>query len=389
MNVLMVTSSYPRHPGDPVAPSVDRVARGIAARGHSVDVVLPYHPLLQRRTDDAVRFFDYDYAPTEALSLWGYGQEAPVWLFPLAALALRRELDARILARRYDVVHAHSLYPDGVLAEGVVSAHGIGFVLTVHEDDRAVRPHASWWKAGLWRGALDHAQIVITDGDDLRGRLLRLGAAAARTHTLPDGIDVHVFSPDRPHEGARERLGVTASSFLVLASGRLDEASGFEPLLEAAAKTGGIEVAVVGDGPQRAALEAKAKELGVRARFPGGQDGELLATAYAAADVIVVPARGARPGRRTLEALASGRPVVAVDHPEIRKLVEPERNGLLVPADDPAALIAALRRLVRESETATRLAQQARRDAVDRWSWEAVARRTEELYTQAAVRAAA
>src|SRR5687767_3274762 len=111
MNVLMVTSSYPKFPGDVTAPFIESIARGVAARGHSVDVVLPHHPEWRRPAGEPVRFFPYEYAPVPSWNQWGYAQslEADVrvkpltfLLAPLVAVALRREVARRLLARRYD-----------------------------------------------------------------------------------------------------------------------------------------------------------------------------------------------------------------------------------------------------------------------------------------------
>ena len=63
MNVLLVTSSYPKFPGDVTAPFIESIARGVADRGHRVDVVLPHHPELRRGTGEPVRFFPYRYVP--------------------------------------------------------------------------------------------------------------------------------------------------------------------------------------------------------------------------------------------------------------------------------------------------------------------------------------
>jgi hypothetical protein len=76
MNVLMVTSSYPKFPGDVTAPFVESIARGVAERGHAVDVVLPHHPDLRRDGAEPVRFFPYRYAPREDWNLWGYTPRA-------------------------------------------------------------------------------------------------------------------------------------------------------------------------------------------------------------------------------------------------------------------------------------------------------------------------
>src|SRR5688572_32425879 len=85
MRILMVTSSYPKFPGDVTAPFIESIARGVAARGHTVDVVLPHHPELRRGADEPVTFYPYRYAPVESWNQWGYAQSlvADVHVKPL------------------------------------------------------------------------------------------------------------------------------------------------------------------------------------------------------------------------------------------------------------------------------------------------------------------
>ena len=64
----MLTSSYPKFPGDVTAPFIESIAHAVAARGHQVDVVLPHHPQLHRPAGEPVRLFPYRYAPREAWS---------------------------------------------------------------------------------------------------------------------------------------------------------------------------------------------------------------------------------------------------------------------------------------------------------------------------------
>jgi glycosyltransferase involved in cell wall biosynthesis len=402
MNVLMVTSSYPKFPGDVTAPFIESIARGVAARGHAVDVVLPQHPELRRGADEPVRFFPYHYVPVDAWARWGYAQslEADVRvrssvlaIAPLVAWALRREIAARLLARRYDVVHAHWVVPNAVLVRGIVKAHGLPFVISLHGSDAYVAAR-SGWLGRLTRWSFDDAERVTACSDELRTRAVALGAEGPRTLTVPYGVDVHSFRPDRPTAGIRERLGVRADSFLVIAVGRLVEKKGFEYLIDAAARTGGVELAILGDGDLRASLSARAQQVGARVQFPGFLDREATASALAAADVVVVPSVVDSGGNvdglpnTLLEAMAAGRPIVASRVAGIPDVIADERNGLLVPPKDPSALSAALRRLLREPETRERLARAAREHAVERLSWEATARRFEECYVQAAALAA-
>ena len=147
---------------------------------------------------------------------------------------------------------------------------------------------------------------------------------------------------------------------------------------------------VAGDGDLRSALEERARGMGDRVRFVGALDRDLVARALAAADVVAVPSIVDNAGNvdglpnTVLEALASGRAVVASRVAGIPEVVEDGVNGLLVPAGDTHALAAALTRLARDPAAREQLGREARAQAVARLGWDAVARRFEESYAQAA-----
>jgi phosphatidyl-myo-inositol dimannoside synthase len=398
MKILMVTSSYPKYPGDVTAPFVESIAQSIAARGHAVDVVLPHHPDLRRGRNEAVRFFPYRYAPRESWSRWGYAQSMradvrlrpEAWaLAPLAALALRREVAARLREERYDAVHAHWLVPSAALVAGVARAHHTPLVVSLHGSDVFLAERLALARP-LARRALAVAGAVTACSADLHRRALALGAPAARTRTVPYGVDVERFAPQRADRTLRLRWDIPPGATMVLAVGRLVEKKGFTHLVDAARRVEGLHVVVAGEGDLRGALEAQARETGGRVRFVGGLDRDLVARALAAADIVVIPSVVDVAGNvdglpnTVLEALASGRPVIASRVAGIPDVIEDGRSGLLVPAGDVEALAAALRRLSDEPETRERLGRQARDLAVARLGWDAVARSFEECYAQAA-----
>ena len=96
MNILMITTSYPRTPTDGSAPFIAAMAEGIAKLGHNVDVVLPHHPLLKEKTRNGVSLHTYRVPGDESDPVWGYAQslEADVRLkkrvYPLALIAMHR-----------------------------------------------------------------------------------------------------------------------------------------------------------------------------------------------------------------------------------------------------------------------------------------------------------
>jgi len=398
----MVTSSYPKFPGDVTAPFVESIALAVAARGHEVEVVLPAHPDLRRGQQEPVRFVPYAYAPRDAWSVWGYAQSldrdvrvrpAAYALAPLAALALRRTVAARLRSRRYDAVHAHWLVPNAAFVADVVRSHVLPLVVSLHGSD-VFLAERFWPARVLGRRALAAAGAVTACSADLRGRALRLGSRPERTRTVPYGVDVSVFSPDRDTRGLRQRLGIPPGGLLVLAFGRLVEKKGFGHLLEASGRVPGIRLVIAGEGGLRGELEAKARSAGAPAVFTGSLDRETLAAALAAADMVAIPSVVDQAGNvdglpnALLEALAAGRAVVASRVAGIPEVLEDGVNGLLVPEKDSAALAEALRRLVAEPETRARLGAEARRRARERLSWEAAARSFEECYVQAAALAA-
>src|SRR5262245_24126677 len=398
MKVLMVTSSYPKFPGDATAPFIESIARGLAARGHGVDVVLPHHPELRRAADEPVRFFPYRYAPSDAWCRWGYAQslEAHVrvrralyLLLPLVALALRSLIAERLRSERYDVVHVHWVVPNAVLVADVARAHGLPLVVSLHGSDvflaERLRP-----ARGLARRVFEGAGAVTACSADLLDRALRLGSPPGRSRVVPYGVDVGAFSPHATASDSAAPLRAAPGRALVVAVGRLVEKKGFRDLLTAAAATAGIEVAIAGEGDLRGALEAQARTAGTPVRFLGKLDRAGVASVLLAADVVAVPSVVDDAGNVDglpnvlLEAQAAGRAVVATRVAGIPEVVEDGINGLLVPERDPAALAAALARLARDPETRARLGAAARARAVARLGWDAAARAFEECYAQAA-----
>src|SRR5688500_4041934 len=292
MNVLMVTSTYPRFPGDVVAPFIESIARGVAARGHRVDVVLPRHPELRRRVDEPVSFHPYRYAPLDRWSRWGYAQSlrrdvsvraGAFLLAPLVAFALRRIVAERLQATRYDVVHAHWVVPNAALVGGIARSHGVPLVVSLHGSDVFVAETLLPARM-LASHVLRQAGAVTACSADLHRRAVRLGARPERTRTVPYGVDA-LEARDVDVAAVRAQLGAPSGAMLVLGLGRLVEKKGFTHLVAAAARVPGVFVALAGDGDLRGELEAQA--AGAPVRLVGALDRGSVAAALAAADIVV------------------------------------------------------------------------------------------------------
>ncbi|MBF0249623.1 MAG: glycosyltransferase [Alphaproteobacteria bacterium] len=196
---------------------------------------------------------------------------------------------------------------------------------------------------------------LVGNTEDIRDYFLREGWPAERAHYLPNFV-----AADRRPPAKRKDLNVPDRARLILTLGRLHENKAFDVLITAMADLPDAYLAIAGEGPEREALEAHAKSLGVRPRirFLGWRDdtAELLA----AADVFVCPSRHEPLGNVVIEAWGQERPVVACASQGPAALIRDGVNGLLVPVDDAKALAKAIQRVVGDDVLAGDLAQAGR-----------------------------
>jgi glycosyltransferase involved in cell wall biosynthesis len=184
---------------------------------------------------------------------------------------------------------------------------------------------------------------------------------------IPSGVptaELQVQAPARAH--ARARLGVRPGDFLIVGVGRLVWVKGFDVLIAAlpgvVAEVPSARAILVGEGPERAALDGQAAALGVgdRLRLGGAADAAGLLESLAAADVCVAPSRNEGMGRALVEAMALGLPVVGSAVGGIPSVIGPDEAGRLIPPDDPQALTAALVELGRDPILRAKVAEAAR-----------------------------
>lgn len=400
MKVLMLTSSYPLFPGDGTAPFIEEIARGVAARGHEVDILLPAHPRLRREAEPRLRFFPFAYAPHPALNVWGYAQSMnadrgfkgkTLAVAPFAALATASAVRRRLRSERYDVVHAHWVVPGGVLSSGAARSSRRPFVISLHGSDvfAAERSRVVGFAA---RRAFEAAGAVTACSSDLRDRAVRLGAAEASTRTVPYGVDAAFFgarAASASREAMRARLGVGPGQTLVVAVGRLVEKKGFVHLIDAAARVPTLHVALVGDGDLETDLAARGRAVGASLTLAGRFSRAEIRDALHAGDILAVPSvidsRGNVDGlpNALLEAMAAGGAIVASRVAGIPDVVTDGVEGVLVPPGEPAPLREALLRLATDSSRRAALGGAAAARVHRDLTWDRVASTLEDCYVHA------
>jgi glycosyltransferase involved in cell wall biosynthesis len=187
-------------------------------------------------------------------------------------------------------------------------------------------------------------RIIVLSEEQRRDIVERFRIASARrVRVIGPGVDLTPFgdiSIDR--SALRRELGLPEARPLLGVVGRLAPVKGVEDAIAAAARIPGAALAIAGDGPERARLEALAGSLGADARFLGFRDD--LARVYAGLDALLLPSRSEGTPLALVEAMASGCACVAARVGGVAGVLG--EAGVLVPARDVDALVDATRRLL-------------------------------------------
>jgi len=404
--VVMVTTSYPRFPGDTIGTFMEPIARGVAGRGHQVHVVLPWHPRLTRLgVEDGLHFHPVRYAPHPGLNVFGYAESlrADVHLRLAAFLAAPLALQALVRATRRvsrevgaTLLHGHWLIPGGAVV--AAAAAGLPVVTSLHGSDVYVAERHAIARLAA-RFALRRVDWITACSDDLRDRTIALGAPADRIETIPYGVDVERFRPDPGGRAAcRRALGFEPDDVVLFTAGRFARKKGFEYVIDAVGRLAprwpGVRLVIAGGGDLDSELRSRVRDRGIgrHVQFVGVLAQPDVARHLAAADIAVMPSIRDEAGNvdglpnTVMEALASGTPLVATTAGGIPSVVTNDRNGLLVPEKDVPALEAAIERLMANPAARAALGAAARADAVASRTWDRVAERMEQVYDRAACR---
>jgi glycosyltransferase involved in cell wall biosynthesis len=266
-----------------------------------------------------------------------------------------------VRALRPDAIDAEFFWPDGVAAMHLSRATGIPFSIKARGSD------IHFWgnDAGIGGQMLEAAKAaggLLAVSAALKASMEELGMAAGKIRVHYTGIDLDRFRP-APRAAAKAALGVEGP--LLVSAGALIPIKGQRLAIEALRELPGATLFLVGDGPERGALERLARSLGLaeRIRFLGNRPHDELPALLAAADAMVLPSEREGLANVWIEALACGTPVVISDVGGAREVVDRTEAGRLVPRE-PAAIAAAVRELL-----VTPADPEAVRRSAERFSW--------------------
>jgi glycosyltransferase involved in cell wall biosynthesis len=257
---------------------------------------------------------------------------------------------------------------------------GVPFVVA---SERSVEPRKAAWRVRADRLTWRLADVWTANAEAVaRVLVAREGLTRDRIAVIPTSVDTVRFSPQHGG-GFRTELDI-GDEPLLLSVARLDPLKGHRTLLEAFSHITKVRplavLVLVGEGAERATLEAQASTLGLtaRVRFTGGLAD--VRPALASADVFVLSSDAEGMPGAVLEAMAMGLPVVATDVGGTSEALDGGSAGVLVPPRDPQALAAAVAALLDAPERRRALGARGRALVAERYSVEHVVDETDALY---------
>lgn len=269
-----------------------------------------------------------------------------------------------------DIVHAH-----GVRAAWIATLarrrHPFPLVFTAHNTIDPTLP------ARLAISLIGrHCAAMIAVSQSVAESVIACGMPRSKIQVIPNGVDFACFSSaPASRTEARAALSLPETAFVIAAVARLSPEKGLDILLQTARRRRGMTFLIAGDGPL---LPELSRDLPPNVKLLGRLDD--IRPLLAAADVFAVPSRREGQGIAALEALAAGLPVAASRVGGLAEMLADGETALLIPAEDPDALAAALSRLQGDSRLRRTLAEAGAALVRDRYGLPAMLDTTLTLY---------
>ncbi|PIY71688.1 hypothetical protein COY87_04860 [Candidatus Roizmanbacteria bacterium CG_4_10_14_0_8_um_filter_33_9] len=277
-----------------------------------------------------------------------------------------------------NIIHVHHAFPLSWVARVIKSTYLIPYIITIHGSELPTAQKDKRYLA-LTGDVLRRAKRIVPNsfwtkewmfnifGDDFRQAV----------RVIPGGVDIKKFNPDLPTKDIDIKYNFKGKR-IVLFAGKLTAYKGVKYLIKAARKINDAEIVILGEGPERPALEQRTKDYGLtNVHFIGhlGNSDELNKF-YKRASVFVAPSVWDEPlGLVILEAMASRTPVVVTRKGGIPLAVKDGVNGYFVRPRNASEIAEKVNLLLSNDEKRQKMADNARRIAVEKFSWEMIAHR--------------
>ncbi len=385
-HILIVTSVYPRSPGESHGVFVQRLALNLKTIGANVTVFSPTYKGLKNQVLDEVKVYRFRYCLKNFEDLThdadGKGgrapdkvQENPFYLLIAGFYILfgTWQLFWVCVKEKPDLLNVHWPFPHGLMAFPASKILGIPMVFSFHGAELSLVNKLKFF-VPIMRWLLSMSQQATANSSYTKGLAQKIYDCPITV--IPYGLTIEIKA--QPNEMLADK-----SPKKLLCVAALHERKGVKYLLEAfpiiLAKQP-VTLKIIGKGSEEKSLKSQCKTLNIEehVQFSGFVDSEILDQEYASCDVFVLPAivdsNGDTEGQGIvlIEAMSYGKPIVASAVGGIVDAIESGKTGILVPEKDPQSLAEAILTLLANPDMARSIGQEAMKNIKQRYSWETI-----------------
>lgn len=368
MKLALVTETYPPEVNG-VAMTLERLVRGLASRGHRIDVVRPRQGKADgTRTEGTISHVTVAGVPLPRYQGLRFG------------LPARNQLVRRWKGDPPEVVHVATEGPLGITALWAARKLGVPVSSSFHTNFQQYGKHYGYgFLSGVVMRYLRHVHngcsCTMVPSEDMRKRLCDDGFS--NVMILARGVDTELFGPHRRSEELRKSWGAGPNDLVAAYVGRVADEKNIPLAVEAFERMRKVDpsmkLVIVGDGPARPRLQKRHPEF----VFAGMRRDEDLATHYASADVFLFASTTETFGNVVTEAMGSGLAVLAYDYAAPAQFIRSGVNGVTAPLGDREAFLRAAEEMVKDRAKVDAMRTAARETALA-MSWSAIVDKFEE-----------
>lgn len=376
MKICIFSHTFPRFPGDNIAPFIGNLARSIANMDHEVYVLIPYDPKIKNNSLEKYKIITYKYIFPENLHVLGYSRTfkesknltlITYFLAPFLYIFGFIALVKLIRKTKVDIISVHWLIPGGFISRLVRLITKVPYVVTIPGADvrMGVANEIFRWMAGFSSMGADY---VISDSAHYIHQLNSLGFSPRHISIIPYGVDIHFFKPKKKNIKILNNLSLKKTDKIILAVGRMVIQKGFIYLVKAfpeiIASVPNARIIFIGEGYEKNKLQDEIKKLKIEKYifFVGSVAHDKLVEYYNASDVFVMPSIQDKEGNTDaspvalMEAMSCGVRVIATKFSASNDFLD-GKTGILVKQKNSKEIAEAAIKLLyaEESRSATQI----------------------------------
>lgn len=382
MNICMITWEYPPRIVGGIARHCEGLAKALVKMGNSVHVITLDFPGVPQ------------YEEVEGVKIHRTSVELGhpnfiTWVFIFNHF-MEKKIAMLSKDIKFDIVHIHDWL---VALAGIATKHYLKtpLILTIHSTEVGrvfnLNNPDSYLIDGIeWWATYESKRVIVTSNSMKHEVKEHFHLPQSKIDVIPNAIDASKYDIKVNREAVKRRYGIAPDDRIVLFVGRLVPQKGVEYLIKATSKiisnNPNARIVIVGDGWLKEHLWslADSSEYKHRISFLGFLSDSELIELTLSSDVLVIPSIYEPFGIVALEGMAAGVPVVASNIGGLAEIVEHDRTGVLVYAGDSNSIAWEVNKILSDPNYAQWLVENAKRKIQEIYSWDAVARRTVEVY---------